>query len=247
MNRKNFIVATTSAASLLAAGAVFAAEESEGWQSSAELGIVNTTGNSETSTVNAKFNSKKDGEEWRHSVALSALGTSTTDTATDIKTTSAEKYAFNGKSDYKFNEFDFLFISLDHEKDRFSGYEFETTVAVGYGRRLVNDDDLTFDVEIGPGSRRVEDATTGLTETDAIVRTGAKLNWKISETATLTEDLTADFSSEFDTIKSVTALTAKVNTSLALKVSLTIKNNSEVPVGTEKTDTETAVTLVYSF
>ena len=45
----------------------------------------------------------------------------------------------------------------------------------------------------------------------------------------------------------MTALTAKVNTSLALKVSLTIKNNSEVPVGTEKTDTETAVTLVYSF
>jgi putative salt-induced outer membrane protein YdiY len=32
-----------------------------------------------------------------------------------------------------------------------------------------------------------------------------------------------------------------------MKLSLNVKNNSDVPVGREKTDTATSVTLVYSF
>ena len=106
---------------------------------------------------------------------------------------------------------------------------------------------MTLDLEIGPGARKVKDATTGLTETDGIVRVGAKFEWKISDTSTLTEDLTSDINSDLTVTKSVTALTAKIDTKLAMKVSLTIKNNSEVPAGTEETDTETAITLVYSF
>jgi len=48
--------------------------------------------------------------------------------------------------------------------------------------------------------------------------------------------------------KSVTALTAQINGSLATKITYTIKNTSDVPTDDiEKTDTETAVTLVYSF
>jgi putative salt-induced outer membrane protein YdiY len=32
-----------------------------------------------------------------------------------------------------------------------------------------------------------------------------------------------------------------------MKFSISVKNNSDVPLGTEKTDTESAVTLVYKF
>jgi putative salt-induced outer membrane protein YdiY len=32
-----------------------------------------------------------------------------------------------------------------------------------------------------------------------------------------------------------------------MKLALTVKNQSEVPVGRKKTDTETSVTLVYTF
>ncbi|MGD8559906.1 MAG: DUF481 domain-containing protein, partial [Gammaproteobacteria bacterium] len=47
--------------------------------------------------------------------------------------------------------------------------------------------------------------------------------------------------------KSVTALTANINSSLAMKLSYTIKHTSEVPPDIEKTDTETVVTIVYKY
>jgi putative salt-induced outer membrane protein len=39
----------------------------------------------------------------------------------------------------------------------------------------------------------------------------------------------------------------KVNGNLASKIAYTIKSNSDVPAGTEKTDKITSITLVYSF
>ena len=246
MKNKQVIAAALVVGSLTA-NAVYAAEEQPSWKISAELGAVITSGNSETSTTNAKFDATNEKKQWRHNVHAEALGASTTDPATGIETTSAERYALSGKSDYKFNEFDYVFGTLGWEKDRFSGYEYQATLAVGYGRRVLNDETMKLDLEIGPGYRKVKDAVTGATENDGIVRLGAKYEWKISDNATFTEDLTSDVASDLTVTKSITALTAKVNSKLAMKLSLTIKNNSEVPAGTEKTDTETAITLVYSF
>ena len=48
-------------------------------------------------------------------------------------------------------------------------------------------------------------------------------------------------------IETVTSLSAKVLGDLALVASYTIKHNTDVLPGTEKTDTYTALTLEYSF
>lgn len=249
--KNRYVLAAALTVSSLAVSAVNAAEENESnWKMSAELGIVATSGNSETSTTNAKFDATHEEEKWRHNIHAEALGTSTTDTTTDIESTSAERYQLSGKSDYKYSEFDYIFGTVVYDKDRFSGYDYQATVVVGYGRRLLAEEDMTLDVEIGPGYRKVKDGTTGATDGEGIVRLGAKYKWEISDNATFTQDLTSDVASDLTVTKSVTALTAKVNSKLAMKVSLTIKNNSEVPVTTpetDKTDTETAVTLVYSF
>jgi putative salt-induced outer membrane protein len=47
--------------------------------------------------------------------------------------------------------------------------------------------------------------------------------------------------------ESVTSLSTDVWGDIALVLSYTIKSNSDVPVGTEKTDTFTAISLEYSF
>ena len=46
---------------------------------------------------------------------------------------------------------------------------------------------------------------------------------------------------------SVTSITARLIGALNLVASYTIRNNSDVPVGTEKTDTRTAISLEYAF
>ncbi|MCK4586983.1 MAG: DUF481 domain-containing protein [Gammaproteobacteria bacterium] len=210
------------------------------WKGNVELGIVNTTGNTETETINAKAKAATETENWRHTITYESLNSS------DQGVTTAQRYAINGQSDYKLDKKNFFFVMLNYEDDRFSGYKYRMTEVIGYGRRVLDEPNLTLDLEIGPGARQSK-LETGETEDEAMIRGAGKLNWKISKTSTLTEDLSVDAGENSTITKSVTALSAQINGSLATKITYTIKNTSDVPPGVEKTDTEIAVTLVYNF
>lgn len=229
-----------SSASLMAKEA-----PADGWKSTAEAGVVVTNGNTRTSTFNGKIDSNKEVEKWRYNLHAEALSSSSDNVQ------SAEKYLASGQSNYKYNKFDYVYGLAMHEKDRFSGYDYQTTLAVGYGRRLINNDTMKLDLEIGPGVRfsRVEKEIdpNAQTQSDAILRLAAKYLWKVSASATFTEELTSEIGGDANITKSVTGLKANINDSLAMKTTVTIKHTSKVPLGTKETDTETALTLVYSF
>ncbi len=210
------------------------------WKGNVELGIVTTTGNTETETINAKAKAETEREKWRHTLKFESL------TSSDRSTTTAERYVLNGQTDYKTSDKNYFFGMINYENDRFSGYDYRISEAVGYGRRVIHDPTLTLDLEIGPGARQSK-LDTGKSQDEVTLRGAAKLAWKIAETSTLSEDLTTDVGEDVTITKSVTALTAQVNGSLATKVTYTIQNTSDVPADVENTDTETAVTLVYSF
>lgn len=135
---------------------------------------------------------------------------------------------------------------INYEDDKFSGYDYRVSEALGYGRRVIDEPTLMLSLEIGPGARQSK-LETGGSDNEMTARGAAKLEWKIAETSTFTEDLTTDVGEDVTVTKSITALRAQINGSLATKITYTIKNTSDVPVGVRKTDTETAVTLVYSF
>jgi putative salt-induced outer membrane protein len=233
LNALVLFVATTPAMAETAA---------ESWKGSAELGYVTTGGNTETESLNAKAKGEMDRENWRHTLVLEALKSS------DQGATTAERYVATAQSNYKLGKSkkNFFFILLSYEEDRFSGYDHRTAEAVGFGRRVLETPTLLLDLEVGPGARQSK-LDSGDTENETMVRGAAKLAWKVSDTSDFTEDLSSDVGEEVTITKSVTALTAKVNSSLATRLTYTIKNTSKVPAGFEKTDTETAVTLVYSF
>lgn len=211
------------------------------WKGDVELGIVTTTGNTETETINAKAKAVTEREKWRHTVSLESLNTS------NGGDTTAERYVVNGQSDYKFGEHNYFFVMINYENARFSGYDYRVSEALGYGRRVIAKTAVTLDLEIGPGARQSK-LDSGGSEDEFTLRGAAKLAWKISDTSTFTTDLSVDAGEDTTVTKSVTALTAQINGSLATKITYTIKNTSDVPTNDiEKTDTETAVTLVYSF
>jgi putative salt-induced outer membrane protein len=212
----------------------------EGWGGSAELGIVNTTGNTETETISAKAKAETEREKWRHTINFEALNSS------DQNVSTAERYFLSGQSSYKIGKKNFFFVLVSYEDDRFSGYDYRVTESIGYGRRVIAEPGLTLDLEIGPGARQSK-LDSGASEDELMVRGAAKLAWKISKTSKFSEDFSTDVGEDVTITKSVTALSAQVNSSLATKITYTIKNTSDVPAGVEKTDTETAVTLVYSF
>ena len=243
MSKQQMVSALTAVVLMMMTYAVSAEDTSPvslSWKGNVELGIVTTTGNTETETVNAKAKIGTEREKWRHTVLLETLKSSTKGT------TNAERFVINGQSDYKFSDHNYFFAMINYEDDSFSGYKSRINEALGFGRRVIGDSALTLDLEIGPGARQSK-LDSGSSENELTVRGAAKLLWKVSATSAFTEDLSTDVGEDVTIIKSVTALTAQVNGSLATKITYTIKNTSDVPVGIEKTDTETAVTLVYSF
>jgi len=211
-----------------------------GWKGEAELGMVLTDGNTETQNISAKMDLNDEQKSWRHNIHAEALNSS----ADDVR--SAEKYILSGKTSYKFNAFDSTFLVGTYDDDRFTGFDYQVSLAVGYGRRLINTDDQTLDVEIGPGYR-INELDNGDSVDEGMIRIGAQYVLALSKTSHFQQTLTSEIGEEITISKSVSSVKAQVNGSLAMKASLTIKNTSEVPAGTKETDTETTLTLVYAF
>lgn len=243
---KKISMILTLASSLLVTGNVLAAEEKSPWKSSVELGVINTTGNTETQTTAAKADVTYEVDKWRHNGHAEAYGSSSEDAVTGESVTSAERYLLAGKSDYKFTEHDYAFGLVKLQKDLFSGFEYEHVVALGYGRKLIKQADMELDVEIGPGVRFFK-VDNGVSDEEALLRLAGKYWWAISDNSKFTQDLMFEIGEDLTTTTSVTGLQANINSSLAMKLTFTAKNKSDVPPGVEETDTETALTLVYNF
>ena len=166
--------------------------------------------------------------------------------ATEDEATTAEAYELGWKSELNISEANYLFGRLHWRKDLFSGYDTQFSQTVGYGRRLVDKAAHQLNAEVGLGSRQ-SDLIDGTEESETIMRAGLDYTWKFSETAEFRQDFVVESGSENTYLESVSALSAKLLGNLALVASYTIKNNTEVPALTEKTDTYTALSLEYIF
>jgi len=244
------------AASLLAASSAHAADEKKAkeespWKSEAELGFIRTTGNTETQTTAIKADATYEVDKWRHNAHAEGYGQqSKVDTGETV--VSAERYELSGKSDYKFSELDYAFGILKLQKDRFSGYVYDHIVSAGYGRKLIKQHEMELDVEIGPGARffKVETAPGDVnkgSETEAVLRMSGKYWWAITGNSKFTQALNTEIGETITSSQSITGIQASINSTLALKFTYTLRHKTKVPDGNKKLDTETAMTLVYSF
>lgn len=217
-----------------------AGEESSPWSGKATLGYLATTGNTENSSLNSALEVGYTSGKWAHLVKALAINSS------EDKQTTAEAYELAWKSEYNFSEHNYLFGRANWRKDRFSGYNTQVSETVGYGRRIIDTGVHLLSAEIGAGARQSK-LNDGTKEDDVIFRGGVDYRWKFSETAEFTQNFVLESGEVNNYFKSVSALRARLLGNLALVASYTIKNNSEVPLGAEKTDTFTALSLEYGF
>lgn len=227
--------------SLVSAQAFAAENQTElGWKGEAELGFISTSGNTNTETLNAKAKVSHEREKWKHTVVAEATR------ASDNEVITAQRYFLSGKTDYKYSKRSYIFGLLNYEDDRFSGYDYQASLIFGYGRKLINKDTLKLDAELGLGTRHNE-TDEGEKSDEGVLYGAMELDWKISKSASFNEKLTVEQGEDATTTKSVTGLKAKINSHLASKITYTVKHTSDVPDDVEKTDRETAITLVYNF
>jgi len=240
----NLISKTASVCLLLAMSlpAYSAEEEKEpkGWFGAAEFGLVITSGNTDTSTATGKFEVSYDLEKWLHFAKLEVVNAEVDDTTT------AERYLLNLKSDYKMDDNQFLFAGFTHDIDKFSGFDSQSTLVAGYGRKLYDTENFQLSAEIGPGYRTSE-LDDGSNDSEAILHLGSKGKYTVNEYSHFVADLTIDGGSDQTISIFNIGYVNKLNNALALKLSFNIKKSSNVPVGNDDTDTITSVSLLYSF
>lgn len=229
---------------------------------SAELGAIFTSGNTKGSTIKGKIDIQHELESWRNQYLFDSLyktdETTTTLVDADGNTreetdteTTAERYLASAQANYLLdNEHDSLFGYASYEKDRFSGIDYRATLAAGWGHRYIPSDSSTLDFAVGPGVKREKQSESKETSNDWIIRLSADYQWEISDNARFRQTISSDFAPDSEDnsfTRAETSLQTNINGSLAMKISFLVKHNSEPEEGKKSTDTETAITLVYTF
>ncbi|HEY9143774.1 MAG TPA: DUF481 domain-containing protein [Arenimonas sp.] len=231
MNRTVLVLAL-----LASPAAAFAAT----WQPSAELGIVNTTGNSETTSINGRFGLKAEEDLWSHDYYLAALRSESDDELT------ANRYEIGAKSDRKLGERSYLGAAARYENDDFSPYDYQATLALNYGGWLLREEGRSFKLEGGPGVRRAQLADTGEVESGALLRGFADYQHQITESTKFFNTTLVEATSDNTFAQNDIGIAVSINKTLALKAAFQARHNTEVPVGTENTDTLTSVNIVWT-
>ena len=226
---------------IVAIGFPAMADEEDGpWSGKATLGYLATSGNTDNSNLNAAFEVAYAANKWVHEFRAAAIS------ATESNVTTAEAYDIRWRSERSFTETNFLFGRLDWRSDRFSTYEKQFSQSAGYGRRVISGDVHNLSIEVGAGARQ-SDLVDGSSESELIFRSGANYVWTLSETSEFKQDLNIEAGEVNTFLESVTALSASLVGNLSLVASYTVRHNTDVLPGTEKTDTFTALSLEYLF
>jgi len=233
-------VPNVNGASAILADASNGKKKREGFFGAVSIGYLASTGNTDSASLNAKTSFAYVAKPWRHALMLRAVKGSTDGVAT------SEEYEAAEQSDYLFSKNSYVYGALNYSVNRFSGFDRRTTEVVGYGRRLLDSEAHTLDVQIGVGARQTR-FTDGTDQGEPIVQLAGAYLWDFSDNASFSQQIKVEDGDKNTFSESITGVTANFTGDLALSVSYTVKHNSSVPIGSERTDTATAVSVIYGF
>jgi putative salt-induced outer membrane protein len=227
----------------------------EGWTGTGELGLALARGNAKSENLNTKLAFANEDERWKHQFSFAALrakgevrGDFDGDGVVEERfRLNANRYEVAASSALKMNERAYWIGALRHENDDFAPFDSQSTFSIGYGYTAINSDTTKLSAEVGPGYRRAKSATTGDTETDTIVRGQIDFSHQLTDNTTLGNLLLVESGSDNTFIQNDLGVKVAMNSKLALKAGLQVRNNSDVGPGIDKTDTLTTVNLVYTF
>ncbi len=216
-------------------------EEERPYDSSISLGYVGTSGNTQITTLNTEYLLTYFGEDWTHNFEFNALS------SREDGTGKAERYFIGNKSDYALMDEDrYLYAQASYTDDRFSGFDYQAIATLGYGQYFMRGNGKDLQGFIGLGYRQNDSKVTG-SEGEAVITLGEEYDWAVSETSALTQSLTFDIGDKRTITTFEIGLESNIIDRISTKIAFQYRNNSDVPVGIEKTDTQTSISLVYTF
>lgn len=223
------------------------------WTGQGEFGLVLSNGNAENLTVNGKLDFKYEEDQWLYNVYALALRAESDDLET------ANRYELGGKAGYKFNERAYLVGSARHENDDFAPYEYQSTLAVGFGYKAIDSDSTQLAFEAGPGYRRYQPIGAEVcvpeapevcnpdAEGDFVGRGFMEFKHKLTSNTSLFDTLLIEGGQDNTFAHNDLGVQVAMSEKFAIKAGFQVRHNTDVIAPVKKTDTLTTVNLVYGF
>jgi putative salt-induced outer membrane protein YdiY len=223
------------------------------WTGKAELGILQSSGNTDAASANAKLDLTHETRRWKNGFSIGALYSENAEFAT------AERYEARYQVDYKVTDKMSWFAALRGEQDRFSGFAYQATASTGASYKFIDTADTKLDASLGAGYKRsraetliksdageVLDRIEGPLENEAVATFSSNYEHAFTPNTKVTNKLLTEYGSDNTAFQDDIALQVSMTETLALAVGFGIRYNSDPPPLAESTDTLTTVNLVYN-
>jgi putative salt-induced outer membrane protein len=220
------------------------------WTGKGEAGLVVSSGNTNTETINAKLQLTSETETWKNTFGGSELYTS------DDEGRTAQRWEAFGQSDYKFGARAFSFAAGRYEQDEFSGFKYQAIASGGVGYRFIDSPTTRFTGTTGVGYKFFEtrdsfdDVTGALVEegrsdSEVVFRGTIDFEHHFTASTTLLNKFIVESGADNTFLQNDLSLQVKMNAVLALAVGYSVRHNTAPPADFQNTDTLTTVNLVY--
>ncbi|MCW8866727.1 MAG: DUF481 domain-containing protein [Colwellia sp.] len=226
---------------------------------SAELGFLYKTGNSNSGDMKSGVDLHFENGRW-----LSLLNVDLLIKKADVKDsngdthfeTTDQKWTFTSQTNYSLDsgEKNYIFGNVWYEDSEFNSFVSQSSVSTGWGRHWYKSKQASLWADIGPGYKRdlfrKTETDPEKTEDSWIVQMQALYIRKLGEHVEFKQFLSAKHAlsaADNSVYKAETSVTTKLISTLQLKFTFTVDYNTKVEENKENMDTQTAVTLVYSF
>jgi putative salt-induced outer membrane protein len=220
------------------------------WFTSAELGAITTSGNTTGTSVTGKVDARHETANWSNEYIASGFFKEDEIANSDGSRTrqrSAERYTLSAKAAFKLlGDGKRAFVLGSHVDDKFGAYTKYSSLSVGYGSQVFRNEAESLDVEIGPGYFHGEHANVP-SESGVTVRGAALFRWALSPSAWFMQNVSVERGTSNTHSIAETALSTKINDTMQMKAGFSLRNDTSVPADKKNTDTQTSLTMVYSF
>ncbi|MGH8255145.1 MAG: DUF481 domain-containing protein [Steroidobacteraceae bacterium] len=223
-----------------------------GWSGKGEVGYVDSTGNVNASNADAKLDLAHISGPWKEALHLEGLYSKS------ASAVSGERWAGLFQSNYQVTVPMFVFGAVHYTDDKFSGFAYQGSVAVGAGYNFLTSSTDKLSAQVGVGYRSLRPETLvkntagnvifrvkGTTSDNAIATAEVDYEHDFNASTKLTDKLLTESGSDDTLLENDFAVQVQMSRRLALSAGYAFHDNSSPPPGVKKLDTITTLNLVF--
>lgn len=225
-------------------------DENSPWSTEVGLGYHALSGNADTQSIRSRISTSYTDDSQEYLAEADFLQVEKDGEEAKRKST----YEIQGN--FSLSDHAYVLANATYASDRYGPYFDDLMFATGLGYQVYDSEELSLNIEAGPGFRyqkpnldeiRSSDLIMPHNVSEAVARGQVKFKWLIRDNVTFDSRVTVVSGSSNTSVESRVALSTGLSERLALNLANSQKYISTVPPGLENRDSSFSVNLIYSF